>query len=103
MQLFARANLSYADVLRHIGPPDSTAPRIGTAVEIPFTEQTKQALHYAAEEADRLRHGHIGTEHLLLALLRVQGSVAASILERHGMSIDAERDAILELDNLKRG
>src|SRR4029453_14460782 len=49
-------------------------------VEIPFAPSAKRSLQFAAEEADRLRHNYIGTEHLLLGLLREEQSVAASAL-----------------------
>ena len=54
-------------------------------------------LQYAAEEADRLSHDHVGTEHLLLGLLREEGSVAAEVLAARGLTIEAGREAIVEL------
>jgi ATP-dependent Clp protease ATP-binding subunit ClpC len=62
--------------------------KVSTSVEIPFSVETKHVLQFTAEEADRLRHGHIGTEHLLLALLRQETSVAGSILLAHGLRLD---------------
>jgi ATP-dependent Clp protease ATP-binding subunit ClpC len=69
-----------------------TDSKVGTDVEIPFSAPTKRALGYAAEEADRLAHRHIGPEHLLLGLLRDEDSVAASMLARYGL----RRDGVLE-------
>jgi ATP-dependent Clp protease ATP-binding subunit ClpA len=98
-QLFGRANLSYGDAIREVGPPDSTAPKVSLSTEIPFTHETRRALEQAADEADRLGHSEIGVEHLILGLLQVRDSLAASILERHGMSLDGERDLIASLLN----
>ena len=56
---------------------------------------------YAAEEADRLLHNYVGTEHLLLGLLREERSVAAEVLAARGLRIEAVREAIVEL--LSRG
>lgn len=51
-----------------------------------FTRRARQALSLAQEEAQRLNHGYIGTEHLLIGLIRVNNSVASKVL--HGMGID---------------
>jgi len=69
--------------------------------EIPFSASCKRALEYAAEEADRLLQNYIGTEHLLLGLLREERSVAAEVLAATGLRIEAVREAIVEL--LSRG
>lgn len=65
--------------------------------EIPFSASCKRALQYAAEEADRLLHNDVGTEHLLLGLLREERSVAAEVLAARGLRIEAVREAIVEL------
>ena len=44
--------------------------KVSTSVDIPFSPETKRVLQYSADEADRLQHTYIGTEHLLLGLLR---------------------------------
>jgi uncharacterized protein (TIGR03435 family) len=54
-------------------------------------------LLYAAEEADRLLHTSIGTEHVLLGLLREERSVAAEVLAARGLRLEAVRDAIADL------
>jgi len=54
--------------------------RFGTSVEVPLSEKGKQVLKLAAEEAGRLGHGHIGTEHMLLGMLQVDGSLATQVL-----------------------
>ena len=48
-----------------------------TRVELPLGPETKRALHYAHDESHRLADRHIGTEHMLLGLLRLEDSVAA--------------------------
>ena len=74
---------------------------ISTDVEIPFSAETKRVLQYAAEEADRLLHNYIGTEHLLLGILREERSVAASILMEKGMRLHTVREDIVQLLNEK--
>lgn len=65
--------------------------------EVPFSASCKRVLQYAAEEADRLLHEYVGTEHLLLGLLREERSVAAEVLAARGLRIEAVREAIVEL------
>src|SRR5258708_4973014 len=67
--------------------------RVPESHEIPFSASCKRALQYAAEEADRLSHDHIGTEHLLLGLLREERTVAAEVLAARGLRIEAVREA----------
>jgi uncharacterized protein (TIGR03435 family) len=62
--------------------------------EIPFSASSQRVLQYAAEEADGLNHDSIGTEHLLLGLLREAGGVAAEVLAERGLSIDIVREAM---------
>jgi len=76
------------------GPPDQKA--IGN---IPFTPRTKQALSFASKEARALNHTYVGTEHILLGLLRQGDGVAARVLRQLGLEIEKTREEILkELD-----
>jgi ATP-dependent Clp protease ATP-binding subunit ClpC len=67
------------------------------SVEVPFSAETERVLRFAAEEADRLTHCYIGTEHLLLGLLREDTSVAGSILTRQGLRADDVRETLVTL------
>ena len=68
--------------------------KIQTSVEIPLAPETKRVLAYAHEESDRLQHRHIGTEHLLLGLLREERSMAAEILYERGLRLSNVREQI---------
>jgi ATP-dependent Clp protease ATP-binding subunit ClpC len=59
-----------------------------------FTERTKKVLTLAHEEATRADHGYIGTEHLLLALLRERAGLAAQALLTLGVDLDQVRGAV---------
>ncbi|PYQ71254.1 MAG: hypothetical protein DMG04_21790 [Acidobacteria bacterium] len=96
--IFTRAQLTYADVHREI-EAHGAGERVSTSVEIPFSTETKRVLQYAAEEADLLHHAHIGTEHLLLGVLREERSAAASILTRHGLTLERTRESVGALLN----
>ncbi len=93
-RIFVDADVSYQGVRKQIDEVRTAQPKIPTSVEMPFTEETKQVLHYAAEEADRLAHRQIGTEHLLLGLLRERGTIAERSLAQKGLSADHVRERI---------
>ena len=98
-RIFARAHLSLENIRREVEGRTVFHEKISTSVEIPFTPETKNVLRFAAEEADRLNHNYIGTEHLLLGLLREERSVAASILMDNGMRLHTVRKDIVALLN----
>lgn len=71
--------------------------KIPTSVEIPFTRECSRALNVAAQEADRLLHPYIGPEHLLLALIHEEKSIAGSTLAKYGVRLDEARGQIVQL------
>src|SRR6266852_5114402 len=83
-RIFARSHLSLENIRKEIEGRTVFREKVSTSVEIPFSAETKRVLQFAAEEADRLLHNYIGTEHLLLGILREERSVAASILLENG-------------------
>ena len=56
-----------------------------------FTEKANRVLQYAQEEAVRLKHSIIGTEHILLGLLREREGIAAKVLQNHNLDLDTVR------------
>jgi len=65
---------------------------LATSVDLPLSQSSKQVLVFAAEEAETMAHKHIGPEHLLLGVLRLQGS-EAGVLGRFGITLDTAREA----------
>jgi len=61
-------------------------------LELPFSTSAKRVLDYAAEEASSLQHPHIGTEHLLLGMLRHAHGLAWDILKEKGLTLASVRD-----------
>src|SRR5262245_22479632 len=59
-----------------------------------FTERVKKVLYLAREEAGRLHHDYIGTEHLLLGIVRDGEGIAANVLNQLGLDLDAIRAAV---------
>ena len=65
-------------------------------VEIPFTPKVKKILDFALDEAKKLNHNSIGTEHLLLGITREEKSIALRILENLNVNIEKLREMIFE-------
>jgi len=65
--------------------------------DIPFTPRAKKALELAAEEARSLGHNYIGTEHLLLGLIREGEGVASQVLLNLGLDLERVRNEVMEL------
>src|SRR5947209_1947994 len=70
-----------SEIARHI----TSRERISTSVEVPLTSESKKVLNLAGEEADRLRHRHVGTEHLLFGLLSLERSFVYEIVKARGV------------------
>ena len=68
-----------------------------TSVEVPLTTDCRKILLLAGEEADRLGHRSVGTEHLLLGMLRAERSLAAQILQRRGLKLAEIREQLAEV------
>ena len=74
-----------------------TGPDMVTMGKLPQTPRAKKVIEYAMEEARNLNHNYVGTEHLLLGLLREQEGVAAQVLMNLGMKLEDVRDEVLNL------
>jgi ATP-dependent Clp protease ATP-binding subunit ClpC len=96
-EVFALSHASLKAVRQAIEARAASGVKHGTSVELPFENDAKRVLQFAAEEADRLRHPYIGTEHLLLGLLREEGSPAAATLAGQGLRVDEVRAAVARL------
>jgi hypothetical protein len=70
------------------------SPFAHRAITDRFTARAKKALHLADEESRRLRHASVGTQHLLLGLIREGEGVAAQVLARHGIDLESTRAAV---------
>jgi ATP-dependent Clp protease ATP-binding subunit ClpC len=69
---------------------------------IPLTPRSEKAIEYATEEARTLGHGYVGTEHILLGLLREKDGIASEILSKLGLTIERVRNQINQLSKPKR-
>jgi ATP-dependent Clp protease ATP-binding subunit ClpC len=71
-----------------------TGPEMVTMRKQPLTPRAKKVIEYAMDEARNLGQNYIGTEHLLLGLMREQEGVAAHVLMQLGMKLKDVRDAV---------
>src|ERR671917_98442 len=69
----------------------------GTGPDLPYTSRAKKVLELAMSEARELNHSYVGTEHLLLGLLREEKGIAAQVLTDTGVNLDAARAETLRL------
>ena len=98
-RVFANLQIDPQSVRKEIQSRSAVREKVSTSVEIPFSAEIKRIFQYAADEANRLRHDHIGTEHLLLGILREEGSVAATVLIERGMRLGSVRQETVSLKN----
>jgi enamine deaminase RidA (YjgF/YER057c/UK114 family) len=97
--VFTRSGLSLELIRKEIESRTIFHEKIATSVEIPFSAEFKRVLQHASAEADRLQDHHIGTEHLLLGILREEKSVAASILMEKGLDLGTVREKVVQARN----
>jgi ATP-dependent Clp protease ATP-binding subunit ClpC len=73
-----------------------TGPSMVTMGQLPFTPRAKKVLELSLEEASHLSHNYIGTEHLLLGLIRENEGIAAQVLMNLGIKLEEVREEVLE-------
>lgn len=89
---FLRAQVE--SIRKEVESQTTARETIPTSVDLPLSNESKRVLAYAGEEADRLAHKHIGTEHLLLGLLREEKCFAAQILTERGLRVREVREKL---------
>src|SRR5258706_12334615 len=73
-----------------------TGPSMVTMGQLPFTPRAKKVLELSMEEASNLGHNYIGTEHLLLDLIKENEGIAAQVLMNLGVKLEDVREEVLE-------
>jgi len=81
------------EVEKHV----KAGPDMVTMGKLPQTPRAKKVIEYSIEEARNLNHNYVGTEHILLGLLREQDGVAAQVLMSLGLKLDEIREEVLQL------
>src|SRR5713226_6178268 len=91
---FLRSHESVESIRKQIEQHTHVREKVPTSIDLPLSNECKRVLAYAAEEAERLSHKHIGPEHLLLGLLREEKCFAAEILREQGLTVSAIREEL---------
>ena len=86
---------STGDIRKKIEGRVAMGKQISTSIDLPLSNECKRILKYANEEAERLNDRNIGTEHLLLGILREEKCMAAEILRELGLQlVEVRRELI---------
>ena len=91
---FLRSHAAVDSIRKQIEGHTTVREKVSTSVDLPLSHECKRVLAYGAEEAERLNHKHIGTEHLLLGLLREEKCFAAEILHERGLRLSTIREEL---------
>ncbi len=96
VNVLRKMNLDFETVRMEVEKAVGSGPETKMIGDIPLTARAKRVIELALDEAKRLSHTYIGTEHLLLGLLREGEGVAAKILQSLNLDIEATRVEILK-------
>ncbi len=94
------ASNAKVEELRNSISRGNTSLKVSTSVDLPLSHESKRALAYGAEEGQRLHQKHIGTEHLLLGLLREEKCFAAQLLREQGVTVELVRKQLKQSEHL---
>ena len=87
--LFSNPNGAIESIRREIEARTPMRDKIHASVDLPLSQSAKAVLSHAAAESDKLDHRHIGTEHLMLGLIKEQRSPASEILRARGVTAES--------------
>jgi len=96
-QVLQDLGIDLKKVRREVEKMVGTGDNILLVGEVPFTPRAKKVLELAVQEAQDMGHNYVGTEHLLLGLIREEEGVAAKVLEGLGASLELVRGQIMNL------
>src|SRR5260370_36565408 len=91
---FIHSHAAIESIRKQIEAHATIRDKVSTSLDLPLSHECKRVLAYGVEEAERLNHKHIGTEHLLLGLLREEKCFAAEILHEEVLRLSQVREDI---------
>ena len=101
-RFFHRAQANIDLIRKEIEGRTILRDRMTTNIDLPLAAEAKRVLNFAVEESERLGNRHIGTEHLLLGLMREENSIAAEILYDRGLRLSEIRQELMRQSNAER-
>ncbi len=96
-ELFQRFAVKPEIIRREIEGERVFVERISSTAELPLSEESKKILAYASHEAESMLHSTVGSEHLLIGILRVESCLAARILKQQGVELANLREEVLSV------
>jgi ATP-dependent Clp protease ATP-binding subunit ClpA len=103
LDLVEFTNLKPEVIRREIEALPLQRPKASASEDVPLSHESKRVLDFAAEECARLGHPHVGSEHLLLGLLREEKCLAADILHKRGVRLSQVREEIAKTGPREQG
>ncbi len=100
-RLFSKGHLSIEAIRKEVEGRAAYREKVSTSVDIPLSAESKRVLGYASEEADRMLHNYIGTEHILLGMMREERCLAAQVLTEKGLRLNILREDVVQMLNEK--
>ncbi len=91
-EILTRFNVKPDQIRREVEGDRLFVDRISSSAELPLSEESKKILAYASHEAESMLHQYVGTEHLLIGIMRVESSTAARLLTAKGMNVYGVRE-----------
>jgi ATP-dependent Clp protease ATP-binding subunit ClpA len=101
-RFFNQPHVSIESIRKEVEERLVMHPRTSANIDLPLSSDAKKVLSFAAEESEKLEHRHIGTEHLLLGLLRNENAIAAEILSKYGLHLSGIRQELLNQSKVNR-
>jgi ATP-dependent Clp protease ATP-binding subunit ClpC len=92
-----RLNLDHRKVCRELEKINQSEPNLVTVDRLPLTPKAKKVIEFAFAECRLLKHNYVGTEHLLLGLVREVDGVAAQVLMNLGLKLEDVRVEVLNI------
>ena len=96
-EIFSRFNVKPEQIRRDIEGDRLFVDRISSSAELPLSEESKKVLAYASHEAESMLHQYVGTEHLLIGIMRVESCTAARILAGKGLNVYGVREETVSI------
>ncbi len=97
-EILRRFQVRPEEIRREIEGERVFVERISSTAELPLSEESKKILAYASHEAESMLHQAVGSEHLLIGILRVEGCLAMRILSHHGLDVFAVREEVAAIN-----
>ncbi len=97
MSLFSRFEVLPEEIRSEIEGERVFVERVSSTADLPLSEETKKVLAYASHEAEGMAHTAVGSEHLLIGILRVESSLAMRVLTHAGLDLYAVREEVVTM------